>query len=99
MKNYLHFLLLAVGVSVAHAQNVTLNPWSLSAPQMTNAQIMAIPNPQPGWMVFDTDTQCLRLYTKYYHTARYYWLASERLQPCLQGHGSYHQRALFGRVV
>lgn len=35
----------------------------MSAPQMTNAQIMAIPNPQVGWMVYDTDAQCLRLYT------------------------------------
>jgi hypothetical protein len=62
MRHCIIFFVL-LGLSVAHAQNVTLNPWSMSAPQMTNAQIMAIPNPQPGWMVFDTDTQCLRLYT------------------------------------
>lgn len=67
MKNLTHLLLFCGGFLMpllsANAQNTTLNPWAMSAPQMTNAQIMAIPNPQPGWMVYDTDSQCLRLYT------------------------------------
>lgn len=67
MKNQLlliAFILAFLGeIKPSFAQNTTLNPWSMSAPQMTNAQIMAIPNPQVGWMVYDTDAQCLRLYT------------------------------------
>lgn len=67
MKNQLLLIAFIVaflgGIKISMAQNTTLNPWSISAPQMTNAQIMAIPNPQVGWMVYDTDAQCLRLYT------------------------------------
>jgi len=67
MKNYYQLLLSSVILwfccGVLYAQNSTILPGTIATPQMTNAQIMAIPNPQAGMLAFDTDAQCLRLYT------------------------------------
>lgn len=62
MKKHCIIFLILIAYSVTFGQSTVLLPNINETPRLNYSQIVALPSPKVGSMVFDTNSNCLRIY-------------------------------------